>query len=238
MIKIKGCSLSKTFIEASVRKNLRKMTSCLIGKRSFIYESLILPSRFAKLSFFLTAKHFVEESDRIIFWMRCQKGDGVITVPISKTLTWEYIKDSDLAYCDLKELAETFEKITGKKPCATVVTEQHMASDKDIGNYVVLQDLIVVGYPLGKGSTWHKYPLFKKGYTSSYPKDALEDGAGYIDVCAIGGFSGAPIFIDGEELKFLGVLTSGLSEQDEKFTPISMYAPAVKLLELENRQGD
>lgn len=184
-------------------------------------------------SVIITAKHFVEESDRIIFWMRCQKGDGVITVPISKALTWEYIKDSDLAYSDLKELAETFEKITGKKPCATVVTEQHMASDKDIGNYDVLQDLIVVGYPLGKGSTWHKYPLFKRGYTASVPKDAQEDGAGYIDVCAIGGFSGAPIFLDGEELKFLGVLTSGLSEQDEKFTPISMYAPAVKLLEME-----
>ncbi len=49
---------------------------------------------------------------------------------------------------------------------------------------------------------------------------------------AIGGFSGSPIFLDNDKLKFLGVLVGGLADDSNDCSTISLYVPSYKIFEL------
>ena len=54
----------------------------------------------------------------------------------------------------------------------------------------------------------------------------------YIDLSAIGGCSGSPIFLDTTPPKFLGILVSGAADSSSESSCVSMYVPGYKVLEL------
>ena len=204
-----------------------------------IFEECTATGFFAKLNIkgkntviIITAKHFAEEMERVTFYLHYKENDKVETIPISKSVKWHCAKESDLAYCELKPVEERFKKITGREIYATAVTEKEILTENELKNLSVLNELVMVGYPKGESSTHHKYPLFKKGYTASLPKDANEDSEGYVDMSAIGGFSGSPIFLYKDKFKFLGVLVGGVTDNSEECSAMSLYVPSHKVLEL------
>lgn len=127
---------------------------------------------------------------------------------------------------------DRFKKITGKDIYATAITENDILTENELKELSVLDEIIMVGYPKGESSTYHKYPLFKKGYTASLPKGTIEDGEGYVDMTAIGGFSGSPIFFDSGKLNLLGVLVGGLADNSNDCSAISLYVPSYRIFEL------
>ena len=59
-----------------------------------------------------------------------------------------------------------------------------------------LEELVMVGYPIGLSDTRNNYPIFRKGYTSAHPAvDFNDDGIGLVDMACFPGSSGSPIFI-------------------------------------------
>ena len=57
----------------------------------------------------------------------------------------------------------------------------------------ILSEVVSMGYPLGASSTHHEFPLFRKGYLASMPRDFTEDCEGYLDMQAKEGMSVNPI---------------------------------------------
>ena len=94
-----------------------------------------------------------------------------------------------------------------------------------------MDEVITAGYPNSEASTHHKFPIFKKGYIASMPKDCVEDKEGYIDLSAIGGYSGSPIFLNTTPPKFLGVLVSGAADSSSEGSCVSMYVPGYMMLD-------
>lgn len=184
-----------------------------------------------KTNIILTANHFAEKLNRVTFWLRYMAEDRVVTVPISSKVEWNYCEDADIAYCELEPIEKRFKKITGKSIYATVVTEDRILKQDELENIHLLDEVITAGYPNGEASTHHKFPIFKKGYIASMPKNCVEDKEGYIDLSAIGGYSGSPVFLNTTPPKFLGVLVSGVADSSSEGSCVSMYVPGYALLE-------
>ena len=179
----------------------------------------------------LTANHFAEKLNRVTFWFRYMDEDSLVTVPISSKVEWNYCDDADIAYCELEPIEKKFKKITGNSIYASVLIEDKILKQFELEDISLLDEVITAGYPNGEASTHHKYPLFKKGYIASLPKDCVEDKEGYIDLSAIGGYSGSPIFLNTTPLKFLGVLVSGAADSSSEGSCVSMYVPGHIILE-------
>lgn len=119
---------------------------------------------------------------------------------------WKFIElqRTDLAYCEFKPIEERFRKITGRHIYAAALTQKDILTEKQLKEIGILDEIVMVGYPVGEASTHHKFPLFSKSYVASLPKDTIEDGVGFVNIPAIGGFSAAPVFLNTIGLKFFG----------------------------------
>ena len=177
-----------------------------------------------------TAKHFADEISRVVFMLHYKDNGKLITVPVSAEVQWNFSEDADLAYCEFKPIEERFRKITGRRVYAAALTQKDILTEKQLKDINILDEVVMVGYPEGEASTHHKFPLFSKGYVASLPKDTVEDGEGYLNIPAIGGFSGAPIFLNTAGLKFLGVLVSGITDGSSEVSGMCKYVPAYKIL--------
>lgn len=184
-----------------------------------------------KTNIILTAGHFAEKLDRVTFWLRYIDEDRVVTLPISSKVEWTFCDDADIAYCELELLEKKFKKITGKSIYATTISEAKILKQYELEDINLMDEVVMAGYPGGEASTHHKYPIFKKGYVASLPKDCIEDKEGYIDLSAIGGYSGSPVFLNTTPPRFLGILVSGASDSSSECSCVSMYVPGYKVLE-------
>ena len=184
-----------------------------------------------KTNIILTANHFAEKLSRVTFWLRYKEGERIITVPVSSKVEWNYCDDADIAYCEIEPVEKRFKQITGRGIYATVLTEDKILKQFELENINLLDEIITAGYPGGEASTHHKYPIFKKGYISSLPKDCTEDKEGFLDVSSIGGYSGSPIFLNTTPPQFLGMLVGGTAEISSDCSCVSTYVPGYKVLE-------
>lgn len=59
-----------------------------------------------------------------------------------------------------------------------------------------LEELVMVGYPIGLWDSRNNFPIFRKGFTANHPAiDFNEDGIGLVDMACFPGSSGSPIYI-------------------------------------------
>ena len=59
-----------------------------------------------------------------------------------------------------------------------------------------LEELVMVGYPIGLWDSKNNLPIFRRGYTASHPAiDFNENGIGVVDMACFPGSSGSPIYI-------------------------------------------
>ena len=100
-----------------------------------------------------------------------------------------------------------------------------MATSDKLDELSALEELVMVGYPIGMWDKRNNLPIFRKGYTSAHPAiDFNEKGIGLVDMACFPGSSGSPIFILNEggykdkkgnlnwgmgRIIFLGVLFAG-----------------------------
>lgn len=224
---------------------LRHMTVHIKGYKKTILEQVmqeitatgffaVLDIKGKRTSIILTAKHFAEDVKRVTFMLHYKENEALVTVPVSLEVKWHLCEDTDIAYCELKPIEERFRKITGKSIYATAVTQDDILTEEQLNEINILDAVIMAGYPQGVASTHHKYPLFAKGHIASLPKDSLEDDEGYVDISAVGGFSGSPLFLETSELKFLGILVGGISDDSSASSGMCLYVPSYKILRFLN----
>lgn len=150
----------------------------------------------------ITNDHVVENSIRTVFEFCRADDDGnpLDTIPFSFTYggnAWIHHPNKDV---DLRclFLAEALTKLKDNNikifyiPLGTdiIPTEQNLA------DLSAIEDVIMVGYPIGLSDTYNHKPIIRRGITSSHPrKDYQGKKETLLDMACYPGSSGSPVFI-------------------------------------------
>lgn len=101
--------------------------------------------------------------------------------------------------------------------------ESLLPNDQDLSELGAVEDILMVGYPIGLWDEVNNFPIFREGITATHPaKDYNGRKEFLIDAACYPGSSGSPVFlynngsypvrgalVVGTRLKFLGVLWGG-----------------------------
>lgn len=138
---------------------------------------------------------------------------------------WIFHDTQDLCFCFFQPIANQIKEIHKTLPFYISIEEDLIYDDEKLKNLSAVEDILMVGYPIGLYDVENNYPIFRKGITSSHPATDFNDkNIGLIDTACFPGSSGSPIFIINENgysdkngttylgakrVIFLGILFSG-----------------------------
>lgn len=150
----------------------------------------------------ITNNHVVENSVKTIFEF-CQadeNGNPLDTVPFSFTYTgndWIHHPNKDV---DLRclFLAEALNKLreTNTKLFYIPLETSIIPDEQKLADLSAIEDVVMVGYPIGLSDTYNHKPILQRGITSSHPrKDYQGKKEILLDIACYPGSSGSPVFI-------------------------------------------
>lgn len=150
----------------------------------------------------ITNNHVVENSVKTVFDF-CQadeNGNPLDTVPLSFTYTgnaWIHHPNKDV---DLRclFLAEALNKLreTDTRIFYISLETDLIPTEQDLADLSAIEDVVMVGYPIGLSDTYNHKPIVRRGITSSHPKkDYQGRKETLLDMACYPGSSGSPVFI-------------------------------------------
>lgn len=177
----------------------------------------------------ITNNHVVENSIRTTFQfcMANDKGEPIDTEAqkiIYDGNAWIHHPDSSVDLCCLL-LAEALTEL--KKSNTEVfyipLETNLIPSHDNLAELSAMEDVVMVGYPIGLSDTYNHKPIIRRGITSSHPKkDYQGKKETLLDMACYPGSSGSPVFIlnqgsytvptgivMGSRIHLLGVLYGG-----------------------------
>lgn len=177
----------------------------------------------------ITNKHVVNnnQKEKVEFFLHTKKEDypDDEKLNIAFTTEWNFHKNQDLCFCFVGPLFEQIKKQKQKDIFYIAITEELLWDNKKLEELNAVEEVLMVGYPIGLWDQKNNLPLFRKGITSSHPVvDFNNKNIGAVDIACFPGSSGSPIFIlnengytdkkgnnylGGKRLIFLGVLYQG-----------------------------
>lgn len=177
----------------------------------------------------ITNKHVVnyKEDEEVTFRLHLADKDGkpVENCDIQLMTHWFFHSNKDICFAFINNVFDMVKKKTGKPVYYVAIDETVIPSDIKLAELSALEEVVMVGYPIGLWDSRNNLPIFRKGYTASHPAiDFNEDGIGLVDMACFPGSSGSPIFIfnegsytdkkgaftlGGNRLFFIGVLYAG-----------------------------
>lgn len=150
----------------------------------------------------ITNNHVVENSVKTVFEF-CKaddNGNPLDTVPFSITYegnAWIHHPDKEV---DLRclFLAEALTKLEENniKIFYIPLDTDIIPTTQDLADLSAIEDVIMVGYPIGLSDTYNHKPIVRRGITSSHPmKDYQGKKETLLDIASYPGSSGSPVFI-------------------------------------------
>lgn len=152
-------------------------------------------------------------------------GEKAKSFQLTLTTDWIFHSTKDLCFCFANPAFEHVKKQTGKSVFYIAIDESIQPTQNTLEELSAIEELVMVGYPIGLWDKQNNFPIFRKGYTASHPAlDFNEPGIGLIDMACFPGSSGSPIYILNEggfkdkkgnlkwgnsRIIFLGILFSG-----------------------------
>lgn len=188
---------------------------------NFVVNDKIIPT-------IITNKHVVcnNPNETIKFNLHLKNGEGSEeSFEITYNTNWIFHSNKDLCFCFVNPVFEYVKNVTGKEVFYVAIDDSILATNDKLEELSALEELVMVGYPIGMWDKKNNLPIFRKGYTSAHPAiDFNEVGIGLVDMACFPGSSGSPIFILNEggykdkkgnlnwgvaRIIFLGVLFAG-----------------------------
>lgn len=109
--------------------------------------------------------------------------------------TWYFHSTKDLCFCLIGPLFHLLHA-KGILPYFISVGEKIIATTDKLATLDALEEVTMVGYPIGLSDTINNFPIFRKGSTASHPAaDFNEPGIALVDMACFPGSSGSPIYI-------------------------------------------
>lgn len=148
----------------------------------------------------ITNKHVVndKENETVKFTLHLKNEDDSSSenITVTENLNWHFHPKSDLCFCFIQPIIENIKKQTGKDVFYGTIKEDIIPSEKQLKDLSQLEEVVMVGYPIGLEDEINNFPIFRKGYTATHPAiDFNGDKIGLVDMACFPGSSGSPIFI-------------------------------------------
>lgn len=177
----------------------------------------------------ITNKHVVRynpnETMRFLLHLKNGENESRENFEITYTTNWVFHSQKDLCFCFVNQVFEHVKQLTGKDVFFIAIDDSIVPTEEMLADLSALEELVMVGYPIGLWDKSNNLPIFRKGYTSSHPAiDFNEKSIGVVDMACFPGSSGSPIYILNEggykdkhgnlnwgksRVVFLGVLYAG-----------------------------
>lgn len=156
-----------------------------------------------KIPIIITNKHVINynEDETVTFYLHTmnRSGNPDGNVVVTYNAKWNFHENKDLCYCYISSLFNEVEKVYGKKVYYTANEERLVPSKQRLYELNALEELVMVGYPIGLWDERNNFPIFRRGYTACHPAiDFNDDGIGLVDIACFPGSSGSPIYIFNE----------------------------------------
>lgn len=149
----------------------------------------------------------------------------------------------DLCAIPLNPILSSLKHDKGISPFMIYLDKSILPSDEIIKNLSAVEDVLMVGYPIGLYDEANNFPIFRKGITSSHPAiDFNKNPEFMIDASCFPGSSGSPVFlynsgaygfgsnlVIGNRLLLLGILHSG-AEMESENRIVSRDIPSLPVL--------
>ena len=148
----------------------------------------------------ITNKHVVNynqyENVKFHLHLKEENGESNKSVGVQVNANWYFHSTKDLCFTFVNPVFEDVKRIYGKNVFYVANDASIMATKEKLKELSALEELVMVGYPIGLSDTRNNYPIFRKGYTSAHPAvDFNDDGIGLVDMACFPGSSGSPIYI-------------------------------------------
>lgn len=148
----------------------------------------------------ITNKHVVRynNNETVQFCFHTQENDKVLNQSITITITidWYFHSTQDICFCYLQPIIDFIQKQTGKQVYYLSTDESIIYSDSQLEELSAIEDVVMVGYPIGLWDESNNLPIFRKGTTASHPYFNFNNNSiGVVDMACFPGSSGSPIYI-------------------------------------------
>jgi hypothetical protein len=187
------------------------------------------------LPLLVTNKHVVRHAITATFHLHEASRDrnGAVVGPASTSFAvsmdqfegrWLMHPDSETDICvmpfePLRQAAAN----AGKDPFAMPLADNLIPTDETLSGLSAMEEVVMVGYPIGLWDASNNFPILRRGHTASHPAtDFQGKPQGLIDMACFPGSSGSPVLIldeggyatasgfsVGTRIHFLGVLFAG-----------------------------
>lgn len=150
----------------------------------------------------ITNNHVVENSIETVFeFCRADaNGNPLDTEPFTfrySGIPWIKHPDKNVDLCCLP-LGDALNHLdnTDTKIFILPLQTDMIPSTEQLNNLTAMEDVVMVGYPIGISDTYNHKPVIRRGITSTHPKkDYLGKKETLLDVSCYPGSSGSPVFI-------------------------------------------
>ena len=174
----------------------------------------------------ITNKHVINnnpnETIEICLHLSDLDGNPIGNKEITCKLDWYFHSSKDLCFACIGSLLSQIEA-NGEHLFIRYVGEDILITEEKINNLDALEEVTMVGYPIGISDEVNNLPIFRKGYTASHPAFSFnESGIALVDMACFPGSSGSRIYIFntgsfiengdlilGTRLLLLGILFAG-----------------------------
>lgn len=148
----------------------------------------------------ITNKHVINNNcnELTTFFLHTtdDNGDPNGNLKITYNTNWIFHKSKDICYCYANPLLTEIKRKYGKEVYYIANDESIIPSKTNLQDLSAIEELVMVGYPIGLWDERNNFPIFRRGYTASHPAiDFNENGIGLVDMACFPGSSGSPIYI-------------------------------------------
>ena len=144
----------------------------------------------------ITNKHVINENEEetVTFFLHIK--DSEESLEIAFKPKWLFHDRHDLCLCFVNPLFEEIKKRNGKEIMYSQLNEDIIWNKTKLQDLGAIEDVVMVGYPIGLWDEKNNMPLFRKGITASHPAlDFNGESIGVVDMACFPGSSGSPIFV-------------------------------------------
>lgn len=149
----------------------------------------------------ITNKHVVNYNKNEKVRLKLHTWDGKENIDSQKidlewNSQWIFHPTYDLCCLPLVPIIKFVHDQTSKKILYIPLDESMIWSDERLLELDTVEEVLMVGYPIGLWDQKNNYPLFRKGITASHPSvDFNGKSEAVIDIASFPGSSGSPVFI-------------------------------------------
>ncbi len=151
----------------------------------------------------ITNKHVVNNKERenvtFLLHIKDDNGNPSENIKIQYEANWIFHEDKDICFCYVNPIFEEIKRRYHKEVFYVANDTNLIPSQEKLEELSALEELVMVGYPIGLWDQVNNFPIFRKGFTACHPGiDFNEKGIGLVDMACFPGSSGSPIYLFNE----------------------------------------